>query len=131
MRGLLATMAKTSRFSNMQMMVDMVGYGRAPIHHAAHLANVGMLRALHEVGAPVEQLDQKKKSVEDLITKSMPDSHAPELLTEMLKPLDKLKAAGNAARAAHKLRVGAKHALVLPHGRGAGNGLLSTTTVVP
>ena len=65
------------------MMVDMVGYGRTPLHHAAHLANVSMLRALHAAGAKTDILDLKANSAAELVHKSMPDSHAPELLTEV------------------------------------------------
>lgn len=106
MRGVLATMAKTKKYANMSMMVDLVGYGRSPLHHAAHLANVGMLRALHAAGAPVEKLDSKSQSALELIQKSLPDSHAPELLSDVLvMPAkgSKLKTAGMAATAVHKL----------------------------
>ena len=55
-RGLMATMAKTKKYRNMQMMVDMFGYGRQPLHHASKNANVNMLRALHAAGATRDSL---------------------------------------------------------------------------
>lgn len=105
-RGVLSTMAKTRKYANMSMMVDMMGYGRMPIHHAAHLGNIAMLRALHAAGAPVDAVDKKSKSAHALLTKALPDSHAPELLADVLQPLGKLKAVGTTVRAVKRLGLG-------------------------
>ena len=45
----------------------------------------------------------------------MPDSHAPEVLSDIIPPLNKIKAAANAQMFANKLRMGAKNAQVLPN----------------
>ena len=59
-RGLMAMMTHTKKYSNLSIMVNLVGYGRSPLHHAAYKANVGMLRALHDAGAPVGQVPPQR-----------------------------------------------------------------------
>jgi ankyrin repeat protein len=115
MLGMISMMSKLKSYSNMNMMVDMIGYGRSPIHHAGHLANVPMIRELHKYGAKTAKLDKRANSAHDLLVKNMPDSHAPEVLSDIIPPLNKIKAAANAQMFANKLRMGAKNAQVLPN----------------
>lgn len=63
-----------------------------------------MLRALHAAGAPVGQTDRKSNDALALIQKAVPDSHAPELLADVLAPAEKVKAAGDAILAARRLK---------------------------
>ena len=115
-RGLMATMAKTKKYRNMQMMVDMFGYGRQPLHHASKNANVNMLRALHAAGAPIDAMDGKKQSAHDLCVKAMPDSHAPELLSDVLLPKDQLKKSVNVVKAVGKMQALTRSSKVHPAG---------------
>ena len=112
----MATMAKTKKYRNMQMMVDMFGYGRQPLHHASKNANVNMLRALHAAGAPIDAMDGKKQSAHDLCVKAMPDSHAPELLSDVLLPKDQLKKSVNVVKAVGKMQALTRSSKVHPAG---------------
>ena len=86
-------------------------------HSHGYWTIVPYLPKLHEAGAPVHQLDKRRRSAHELITKSMPDSHAPELLGDVVPTKEALKAWGAAARAVHKM--GVRHAQVLPHANSA------------
>jgi len=101
----------------------MMASGGNPIHFASFIGNMTNIKKLAEHGASNDKKNRYGQLPIDTLMKTMPDSHAPELLGSAILPPDaKLRAAGIAIAMAAKLN---KSARVMP------NQTTTVTAVVP
>ena len=75
-----------------------------------------LVEASYAAGAPIDAMDGKKQSAHDLCVKAMPDSHAPELLSDVLLPKDQLKKSVNVVKAVGKMQALTRSSKVHPAG---------------